>query len=907
MKQFRLHHLFTVFFGLFVVLFGISSASAAELNVHIDDLVISPDGDGNRDQTNISFKLPTSGRVRIQIFQILTKGVKAGEKVYILVKNITPGRLEAGPQFIVWNGTNDSGKVVQNGSYQARVNLYADDGSELSGKSVALLVEVVPVFTDVKFTPDPFVPGEKKATIEFMQTKQAYVVIRIFGPEGAEVFRKGLGSSKPKRHFIDWDGKNRKTKDFVSTPGEYRVILGAKTTDNQRIVERTTFLVTPSLKVSTVSATPRIFDPKDKGGTFATRISFEADKPNVDYSVIIQDQSGATVWSHQFKYVDDPPDAGSSRKTFTWGGLRGYVVSGHYILKRVEKTVIGKGDNNIVEKVLADKIRIDNINLYLRNLKDVSYDRNGVITKKAVFKTLRRKKLIYTIGEKYQHKGAWWDIEYVRLKREEILLPNGNYSVRIKVRDLRNQNVSAEFGTVVTIFSRTDFALCLSDFKVGKEDSFDAGEAAGGAMEDRDDFSGYKRTLNNLSDVKRSIPIAFKELMQQNKPNICDPEDRDYNEVTLLVLEGGTYTLKQSTLLEVRKILPVSFVIRGGTLKRRDMFDVNVFDPHSLSWLTVDKIEDYWVFDSDVLKVYFKVTKDARITAQVRSMKGGIIRSLPPKPAHLFTDIEGSFFQWDGMDEDGDFVPSGIYLLDITATDADPDSPKTITTTAIIALKDIRRQVTLDTKESKFQKVVSATGGSRNVVDFYAFPEVTPFSELVYEGSGLDELLNSAKSSKYQEKKNEKGNFYLVFKNKRGEDFKVEYIFADLEEDISSGGDGKSEDEKIFKYRIIDIKSQESTDIGRDVRRVMITDGFGEVNATGLFDLWVFAHKEGECRLRKQSMAGRADALYKCYKQKRKMTVMNIKARGLGRLTESGVHLRDVVSQGFDAIANSIN
>ena len=350
-----------VVLGITLVVLKTPVVLAADFEVGFDNSVISPDGDGNKDTVTLRYTLPSSGMIKIKIYQVLQRQTadQDREPDFVLVKNLVPefrARQEAWPQKVEWNGTNDSGQVVQNGDYEVRVTLTPDRGKPLSGTKLALTVEVIPVFTDLRFLPDPYTPGKQRATIQYRLTKRANVLIRIAGPAGVEVFRKIGPNQEPGEYFIDWDGRacrpgrecrQRDTDSFVQTPGEYTVILAAMTRDRKKHKKLTKFRVTPHLALTTISARPRVFDPRDKGGAFATHIQFEVDAPDVDFAVTVQDQSGAEVWKHTF--IHDKLSISSFFKTrrirtragtvkhlkeFVWGGVQQLRFSGHYEARR---------------------------------------------------------------------------------------------------------------------------------------------------------------------------------------------------------------------------------------------------------------------------------------------------------------------------------------------------------------------------------------------------------------------------------------------------------------------------------------------------------------------------------------------------------------------------------------------
>lgn len=839
----------------------VADAANIDIKISVDNVLvtatderkitISPDGDGKNDEAVIEFTLPEAGKVRVRIYQMIKSS--NGDVDYILVRNLVSlqeADQPAGIQRLIWNGNNDSGKIVQNGDYQVRVSL-TTNREEHRGRSAPLTVEVVPVVTDLKFTPDPFTPGRQKAGIEYRLTKAANIVIQIAGPEGV-VFTRKQRNVQPGGKFVDWNGTNERTGAVIRTGGEYRVVLGYQTQDGKIDKISTSFNVTSALDVSVISATPRVFDPSDKGGSFATIISFRAEKPDVDFSVKIQNQSGRTVWEQTFNY---PQGGSAKRKEFTWGGLRSYELHPTYVIQRSQKTVLGK--DNVVEQEKAETVIGETIKL---RSADIRYDGRGRTDIDTHRSRLNAQNRLLRVGEQYQYRGAWWTIRQVKLKVNKQHLPNGEYSVRIKVKDRNSQKVSNEFGTTVAILSRKIFKLCVS------------------GVTTRDDLS---------SDEAPSERSSRGGFASEVDTNWCDGDDRP----------------------------PIDFRLRGGVLFVGDRNNVDVFDPLALKWFNADKVKGYWDFQSDMVRVKFQVTKDSRLEARVRSSKGGVVRELPGKPSHLATDEENAYFSWDGTDEDGETVPSGRYYFEISATDADPTAPKTITTAAVVDLRDITNFVRLDRENSEFKEVPSRAEGKVKVLDYFAFPPVQPFSSVSTSKDDIDDLLGKAKASKVEKSAEREGIYKLAYSNNRGEGFLVDYLFTAL---VDTGTSQEGSDARAFEVQLLSGCKRASSDFG-DINRSLLSGGFPDINAIGVTDLWVFIRKREEqnkcgtldnnnwqCGSVKWQTEGRSrhsgGALLKNCPG---VTVKHYRIRGLAHLTEAGLHLKKVLGEGFQTVAET--
>jgi len=848
---------------------------ASLLSVRTNYSVLTPDGDGVKDYTNISFTIPSAGTVKIKISQVLSKErVDTTEKQYILVRNLphSGGKYynQAGTYTVKWNGTNDAGQVVQNGIYRVQIIFLPEEGKQLVD-SISIRVEVIPIFTDLKFLPDPFTPGKEKATIEYRLTKKALVRVRITGPSGI-IFSRNWKMESPDKFFVDWNGKDQQT-GRVAVPGEYKVHLEARIGDGEPVAMSTNFHISRYLAVEAISATPRTFDPKDKGGNFSTRIAFMVDNPNVDYTVIIQDQSGNTVWNKNFS-SDYLRARGfpSRRKEFSWGGLRDITITGSYVLKRTEVT---KEREELIEKTVAETVNFPPI-----IIRRLIYNNNGKLDRGNVLQQLKKDKLLYQKGDQYEYRGAWWTIADVKFDKKVInYLPNGTYTIRIRVKDPGSQKVSAEFGTEVTIHSQIKFKLCVRDITPGdKQPDY--------KKRDAPQFDTNKPHLNSLGNNKsilnKTLMDQYQTLVDQYQVSWCQDEEK----------------------------IVSNFAIKGGTLKKGLKNDVKIFDSASLKWVTVEKISPYLDFRDDRIRIWFRVTKDADVRAQIRSSKGGVIRRLPDKKAHLASNISHSFFEWDGFDDEGKIAPNGFYIIDISATDTDPATPKTLTTSPVISAEDIRRLTLIDRKNSSLLPQPKTEGSTLNVVELFAFNPVFSFNEISgYDedsGSGLSELLEKSESSARQEKRGQEGNFSIIFNNYDGDEFFLEYFYTAFTEQMS-------ENESYYQIAPVGkITVKSSFDAGGDKQQCKIDGKWKEDLKPGIYDLWVFAMKPGVCKESMYRYNGysrnsdhkwkRIDKLVECF-QSESMTVKKIKVRALGHLTEAGAHLKKVLAEGFSTMA----
>lgn len=855
-----------VSFIVFAMLSLPHSVFSGPLNLTADAKMISPDGDNKSDKVNIAYELPSDGEVSVRVYQVVGEGE-------IIVRNILRALQEsqsAGRYEVEWNGSNDSGQTVSNGTYRVVVAFVPQSGRRLEER-IELNVEVTPVFTDLKFLPDPYTPGQTTARIEFQQTKEAHVVLRILNEYDQDVYTRNLGQQPADQYFIDWNGISQMTG--INVPiGEYLVVVAARAEDGKLQQLTTKFQVQPGIEVSRISASPRIFDPNDEGGNRATTIQFNTDKARVDYQVTIQDASGMDVWQYNFAW-EDQDDRMKATKTFTWGGARLFQMGVKYQLERIER--VGDKETGFIDTPLAmtypEKSGPDTVgsgdDLVLRiaiPLDEAKYTKDGLDTK-AIIQQLSESRKLYRVGDKMPFDGYSWDVVRVvlkRLDRTTFSLPNGDYTVRIRVKDPETNQVSAELGTAVKILSKVAFNLCVS--QKGSRDNADADD------------------------------VVVNNLLKQYQTNWCD-----------------------------RKQRLIRLVIRGGSLKTDLQHDVDVFDPHTLQWRSVKKVDNYISYKDDKLRIGFRVTKDANISAQLRSSKGGVIRKLGDFKGHLTTDIDRAFVEWDGLDDRGKVLDSGYYLLDIVATDIDPTAPKTLNTTVVILLKDQRKFFQLDPQNSNAYRHKQGW----HYAEFNAFPPVVSFADQSRGSpsgdSNVDDVLASLQEKAEESAKRpviegDDGILSLVFDNNLGEEFELEYLFTRFSPNKKEEGSYTNLPISIGRDFVLSTKSYE---VDRSKQQSRLSVGYYELSEPGYYDMWVFGRKveERPCPRPKRYRFASADdeerdrdaekswnSFANCYEKTPDMVVMNLKLKGLGTLTETGEHLNKVVSEGFRALASGL-
>ena len=176
------------------------------------DKVFSPVCECPSDVATIRFRLRTADRLTVEI-------VRSGSVVRELVRN---RRQRAGDVLVVWDGRDDDGAVVREGSYRPRVRLL-EERRTITLPNPIRVDTTAPRFEQVTLRPRVFSPDgdgrRDRVRVRYRLDEPAQVSLYVDGQ------RRGLKRGRQAEGTIEWNG--RSDGSFVEK-GVYAVTLGAR-------------------------------------------------------------------------------------------------------------------------------------------------------------------------------------------------------------------------------------------------------------------------------------------------------------------------------------------------------------------------------------------------------------------------------------------------------------------------------------------------------------------------------------------------------------------------------------------------------------------------------------------------------------------------------------------------------
>jgi type VII secretion-associated serine protease mycosin len=189
-----------------------------------------------------------------------------------------------GTKSLIWNGKNDAGALVEDGTYTYKIAV--EDGTGLTAESQGTITtdKTTPVISSVSASPSVFAPtGSNSLTIGFDVSENGKTTVAIVNSKNATV--KTLWSSKATEagtQTIEWDGKISTTA--FAADGAYTVKV--TTTDAVGFTSTQSALFdieTGAPKLTSVSATPALL--KVTGTSTATIKYTVSEDANVSINI----------------------------------------------------------------------------------------------------------------------------------------------------------------------------------------------------------------------------------------------------------------------------------------------------------------------------------------------------------------------------------------------------------------------------------------------------------------------------------------------------------------------------------------------------------------------------------------------------------------------------------------------
>jgi FlgD Ig-like domain len=161
-------------------------------------LYISPNGDGRKDTAHITFNLPKSDTVTIDVVN------GQGDVVRRLLNDV---HLHKGFHALTWDGRATSGRVPRDGYYFVRVGLRRE-GRAATGPRGMQLVTKPPRPRILSVTPGrlPLEGARRPVTIRFTGPASPPPVYTVFRTDGGKVRQVAQFTGTRSSHVAQWDG-----------------------------------------------------------------------------------------------------------------------------------------------------------------------------------------------------------------------------------------------------------------------------------------------------------------------------------------------------------------------------------------------------------------------------------------------------------------------------------------------------------------------------------------------------------------------------------------------------------------------------------------------------------------------------------------------------------------------------
>jgi len=182
-----------------------------KVSLTFSDAVISPNGDGIRDEVAFTFAIDQSEGIESWKFVFFDEQ-GAEERSFSGLGSDIPTSLD-------WDGRDSNGKVAQ-GQYIGRLFVTYAKGNVVQASSEPILVEVSPPIASITTNPAYFSPDgdgvDDNLSFSIKVSAAADIVdwkLEVF--ETAVVESKSQNAAKPERLFIEWNGKGEPPATIV--------------------------------------------------------------------------------------------------------------------------------------------------------------------------------------------------------------------------------------------------------------------------------------------------------------------------------------------------------------------------------------------------------------------------------------------------------------------------------------------------------------------------------------------------------------------------------------------------------------------------------------------------------------------------------------------------------------------
>ncbi len=508
----------------------IINTQATPINISIDTADFSPNGDGEKDTIKIILDVP------------VTTGIEKWD-MKIVDENGIPVRVFNGkdsiPGFIVYDGKDDSGSVVKEGTYKAELSVQYVNGNNPTASSPSFTVDITVPAASVTATPKIFSPngdGNKDFVNFFQETSEELLWSGKIKNQKGEIVKNFSWRGKADLK-ITWDGRG---DDGTLLPdGEYFYSLESTDKAGNHGVSNVVEVIIDTKETPVFLSTNQLFFSPNADGskdniTITAHVKIKEGIEN--YSLKIFNDKGVVVRSFSGK--------GTIPEDFTWDGLneKGEIVAeGAYY---AELNILYQNGNNPVSKtqdfvvdLTYPKIKLTPAYLLFSPDNDGNRDRL-MIKQESSTEDLWEGEIVNSKGDvvrSFYWKGKTDTLEWDGKDSNGNKLEDGSYTYRIRCTDKAGNKTTAEVKNIVIDTRPTPIFVTVS--AKGFSPNSD------GYM-DNITFRNYV-TLNDGIDSWKMDLVTNERVIKEfsGKENVPETITWDGKSDTGKIIEGNYYAM----------------------------------------------------------------------------------------------------------------------------------------------------------------------------------------------------------------------------------------------------------------------------------------------------------------------------------------------------------------------------
>lgn len=591
------------------------------------------------------------GKATSTIMFTLSKDVELtldmANKSGAIVKKLVDGKGFAGNNVVTWNGQNDSGTVVDPGTYTYTITAVDKENNKSQVYSGTITVDMSgPGVSGTSFNPNPFTPdGTNTGTLSYTLSESASVTTSILDSRSNIVRTlESSASNKAGLNTVLWDGRN--SSGIIVPDGNYTYKIEAKSPAGQSTPVLGLILVDgKSPLITGVIDTP---DPFAPDGTKVNTISFTlSEEANVKINLydinndFIKTLTDSTMPSGQNKVTWDGKDSAgniveSGLYLYTvevednFGNLAPKVTGTITVDLSVPRvTLIGVSPNPF--KSAGTGLEYIFFNLNHNALTTIKiYDKNNLLVK-----TIEEDKL-----RGFGANHATWDGRNLSGQ----VVNDGKYTYRITAKSPAGIEGDSKEGTIHII--KTDSLI------TSVNDSPDPFKPLGSNV------NTISFTLNKRSNVSLNIydmegnlvKSIFEGVLNRGLQSLTwDGKDKSGQ-----IVDSGIYTYR----------------LMGSTKNEKEASDligtITIdFETPEVKILNISP-DPFVPSDNNEVTVTYSLSKKAYTTVEIFDSFDNLIKAVETDSDKL-SGI--NFSVWDGRNSSGGLVANGTYKVTVTARD----------------------------------------------------------------------------------------------------------------------------------------------------------------------------------------------------------------------------------------------